>query len=371
MNRDEIQKFFLLENAPKLFETALCPRSCGGTAEFEQLALYGDRVLDIHLFDYLIESKSLQLNGEITQLKGTIHNQYPIKVFADDLGIPDILPPLHHPADSDWKEIVEALIGAAFKINGLERCSSIVKTFIDSTQKRQAILQELGEFDMSLDYISELNNLPNDVKSKLNTDSHLNTRGLDHLKEYQYDVDIIFNEIPHRITTGIWSKIDLARKEAAYHILGIINGNDTKSTKNNMPASQEKTVYPTVSIDDDELIFCKPAPGNKSIEVSQNTGKSLVEYVDSKVKKDVFKILVLLNARFDTVSGASWICKFSSGVLAPSVLALINLQLGEKNYFALGFGTSNSQARKAAGEDLLMKVNLIEWLEKNYPDYKI
>lgn len=366
MERAEIQKFFLLENYSQLFETALCPRSCGGTAEFEQLALYGDRVLDIHLFDYLIESKGLQLNGEITQLKGTIHNWYPIKVFADDLGIQDILPPSHHPGDNDWKEIVEALIGAAFKVNGFERCSSIIKTFIDSTQKRQATLQELGEFDMSMDYISELNNLPNDVKNKLNIDSHLKTCGLDHLKEYQYDVDIIFDEIPYRITTGIWSKIDMAYKEAAYHILGIINGNDTKCTKNNMPVSQEKTVCPTTSIDDGELIFRKRAPQNESMEVKQNTDELLVDWVNRKAKKNVFGMLILLSARLDTVSGASWVCEFSSGVLA-----LINLQLGEQEFFAMGFGSSKSQARKAAGKDLLMKVDLIEWLETNHHDYKI
>ena len=170
----------------------------------------------------------------------------------------------------------------------------------------------------------------------------------------------------HRITTGLQETIDVAYNEAAYHILGIINGNNTISAKNNMPVLQEKTVYPTVSIDDDKLTFLKPADENKSIEVSQNKDKTLVEYVERKAKKDVFKMLRLLNARLDNVSGASWVCKFSSGVLA-----LINLQLGEKEYFAMGFGSSNSQARKAAGKDLMMKVDLIEWLEKNYPDYKI
>ncbi|MCK5342861.1 MAG: hypothetical protein KAR20_05625, partial [Candidatus Heimdallarchaeota archaeon] len=159
MNRSEIQKFFLLENDIKLFETAIHPRACGGSSEFEQLALYGDRVLDMHLFDYLIESENLQLKGEITRRKGTIHHWHVIEEFAYDIGIPDILNPLHHPGDKDWKEIVEALIGAAFKVNGLERCSSIIQTFIDFTQKRLETFQECGEFDISRDYISEFNNL--------------------------------------------------------------------------------------------------------------------------------------------------------------------------------------------------------------------
>lgn len=367
MKRAEIQKFFLLENYPKLFDDALCPRSCGGTAKFEQLALYGDRVLDIHLFDYLIEIEERKLKGDITKRRGTIHHWYSLKVFADDLGIPDICPPSRPFANNDWKEIVEALIGAAFKVNGLKSCSPIIKKFVDFTQKRQTNLRERGEFDMSMDYISELNNLPNDVKNKLyRSDLSPKTDGPDHRKTYQYDQDIIFDEMSHRITTGPQEKIDIAHNEAAYHILGIIYGNNTKSAKNNISVSQEKTVYPTVSIDDYELIFRKPVSKNESMEVKQNTDELLIDWVNRKAKKNVFGMLILLSARLDTVSGASWVCEFSSGVLA-----LINLQLGEQEFFAMGFGSSKSQARKAAGKELLMKVDLIEWLEKKHQDYKI
>ena len=102
------------------------------------------------------------------------------------------------------------------------------------------------------------------------------------------------------------------------------------------------------------------------MEVDHNTGELLVDWVKRKTQKNVFGMLTLLSARIDTVSGASWTCEFSSGVLA-----LINLQLGEQNYFALGFGSSNTKARKAVGEDMLMKVNLTEWLEKHYPNQTI
>ena len=102
------------------------------------------------------------------------------------------------------------------------------------------------------------------------------------------------------------------------------------------------------------------------MEVDQNTGELLVDWVNRKAQKNVFGMLILLSARLDTVSGASWTCKFSSGVLA-----LINLQLGEQNYFALGFGPSNTKARKAAGENMLMNVDLTEWLDKHYPNHTI
>jgi dsRNA-specific ribonuclease len=72
MNKLELQKFFLLENNSQLFEKALRPRSCGGNAEFEQLALYGDSVINIHLYNYFIENGWI-LKGQINGYKETIH----------------------------------------------------------------------------------------------------------------------------------------------------------------------------------------------------------------------------------------------------------------------------------------------------------
>ena len=380
MNRAEIQKFFLLENDSQLFETALCPRSCGGDAKFEQLALYGDRVIDIHLFDYLIEIEDVQTKGNITQRRGTIHHRYVIKPFADYLGISDILTPVgstHYPNDNDLKETVEALIGAAFKINGLDGCLPIIQSFLEFAKKRQATLQEKGEFDKSHDYISELLNSSKDLRYN-KSGVHLEisdiepTRigGADHLPDYQFKGDIIFDGIKYEISSHSWSDTDLAKQETAYLALRAINGDNAEylifdPTKDNMP-SQEKTVHSTTSIDNEELIFRKPASQNSSMEVNHNTGELLVDWVTRKAKKNVFGMFMLLSGRLDTVSGASWVCELSSGVLA-----LINLQLGENEYFALGFGPSKSKARIAAGEDMLMKVNLVEWIDKHYPNHQI
>ena len=144
MNRADIQKFFLLENNPQLFEIAFRPRSCGGGAKFEQLALYGDLVIDMHLLDYLI-NEDFQQNGNLTIRKGTIHHENMIKAFADDLGIPDILIrayPTSHPQNTNLAETVEALIGAAFQANGLEKCKPIIFTFAEFVQKIQETLQK-------------------------------------------------------------------------------------------------------------------------------------------------------------------------------------------------------------------------------------
>jgi len=373
MNRAEIQKFFLLENDPQLFETALCPRSCGGGAEFEQLALYGDIVIDKHLLDYLI-NEDFQQNGDLTKRKGTIHHENMIKAFADYLGIPDILTPLdstYHPEDRDLAETVEALIGAAFKANGLERCYPIIHSFVIFAIKKQKKTRELGEFDETKDYKSELFELFQKKHLVLPNLEPTQKEGTGGRSIFQFEGDITLDEKKHEILTNPWPTKKLAEKEAAYRALLAITGNNAEytkfdPTKDKIP-SQEKTVHPTTSIDNEELIFRKPAPQNESMEVNQNTGELLVDWVNRKAKENVFGMLTLLNARLDTVRGASWTCEISSGVL----LALINLKLGEENYFALGFGSSKTKARKAAGEDMLMKSNLIKWLEKNYPKYTI
>lgn len=349
MNRAEIQKFFVLENDPQLFETALRPRSCGGGAEFEQLALYGDTVIDMHLLDYLI-NEDFQQNGDLTKRKGTIHHKNMIKAFADDLGIPDILiraNSTYHPQTKDLVETVEALIGAAFKANGLEKCKPIILTFAKFAQRIQETSQKQGEFDTSKNYKGKL--------FELFQEKHLDLPDLETTRIgdpansaiYQFEGDITFDGIKYEISTCRWPRKDLAEQEASYLALCPITRNNPEYTKfdptrDNMPISQEKTVHPRTSIDNEELIFRKPAPQNISMEVNQNNGELLVDYVNRKAKENVFGMLTLLSARLNTVSGASWTCEFSSGVLA-----LINLQLGEQNYFALGFGPSKTKAPKS------------------------
>ena len=378
MNRAEIQTFFLLENDPQLFETALRPRSCGGGAKFEHLALYGDQVMNIHLYNYLI-SKGWE--RKITDCKTKIHKEPVIKAFADELGIPDLLTPLdstYHPEDKDLAETVEALIGATFQAKGLKRCYPIVRSLVKFAHKKQTELRKRSEFDESQNYKGKLLELFDDpILNKSNANLSASdlepTRigGRDDSPIFQFEGDITFDGTKHEISSHPWPQKKLAEQEAAYLTLLAITGNNPEykmfnPATDNMPASQEKTVHSTISIDNEELIFHKPTPQNESMEVDHNTGELLVDWVKRKTQKNVFGMLTLLSARIDTVSGASWTCEFSSGVLA-----LINLQLGEQNYFALGFGSSNTKARKAVGEDMLMKVNLTEWLEKHYPNQTI
>ncbi len=380
MNRAEIQELFLLENNSQLFDTALRPPSCGGGAEFEQLALYGDLVINMHLYGYLI-SKGRERKGDITSCKETIHHWTVIKAFADEfLGISDILTPVdanHQPQDKELAETVEALIGAAFQINGLERCRPIVYSFVEFEIERQKKLREEDEYDESQNYFGKLTELfRNPILSK--SIVNLKKSDIEPIREecedgshtYRFEDDITFNDISYPISTRCWKKKDEARNEAAFLALCAIAGKDPKYTKYNpariTPQLQEKTVQPAESIDSEELIFRKMDLQNESIKVSHNTNELLIDYVKRKVRKDPLKMLILLSARLDTVSVASWDCEFS-----PDVLAIINLQLEEQRYFAFGFGPSKTKARKAAGEKILMRVDLTEWIDKRYPNHTI
>jgi hypothetical protein len=104
-------------------------------------------------------------------------------------------------------------------------------------------------------------------------------------------------------------------------------------TEDTLRPTQEITVCPKVSINDEEIIFYK-FDFQKSIQVSHNTGDSLVDWITEKANKNVFSMWFLLSTRLKNVSVASWTCETSS-----DKLSLLNLQLGDKNYFTVGYGS--------------------------------
>ncbi|MCM1987003.1 hypothetical protein [Methanococcoides seepicolus] len=92
----------------------------------------------------------------------------------------------------------------------------------------------------------------------------------------------------------------------------------------------------------------------------------MVDWITEKANKNVFSMWFLLSTRLKNVSVASWTCETFS-----DKLSLLNLQLGDKNYFTVGYGSSNTQARKDAGNKMLIEASIFEWADKNYPDYRI
>jgi|GEM_PF-3413889 dsRNA-specific ribonuclease len=373
MNKYEIQDFFLLKNNLSLFETAFRPPSCGGGAGFEHLALYGDLVIDWYLYGYLISKEE----RDISSRRDEIHHGAVIKVFADEfLGISNILTPSdinHKPQDKELAETFEALIGATLQVNSLEACKPIIDSFIEFAIERQNRLNEEGEFDIAQNYFGKLVELFKNpllskpvVELKRSDIEPTRIECPDGFHVFQYKGKIKHNDNEYEICTHYYKKKDEARNEAAFIARCAIAGKEPKYTQYNSsistPQSQEKIVLPTESLNSDELIFRK-LDLNEPMTVSDGTGELLKDYVMRKARKDVLKMLVLLSGRLDHVSVTCWTCDFSAGVAA-----IINLQLGEEKYFAFGIGTSKTKARKVAGENLLMEIDIIEWIEKHYPN---
>lgn len=367
MNRDEIQEFFLLKDNSQLFDDAVCPPSCGGGEKFKLFALYGDLVIDMHLYRYF-ENNGLERSQDITSRRGEIHNSGVIKAFANEfLGIQQILTPSdanHQLQDRELAETVEALLGAAYETSGLDSCKPMVESLIEFAIERQKKLWEEGEFDESKNYIGELNEL---FQKNGLSNPKIEPKPEEGSCGFRFEGIILFKDKKIQITTRLWLQKDKVIKEAAYFALCSINGNNPKYRVDpiTLQISKEQKVQPTTSLDSDKLIFLKNNL-NKTMAVSYDTNELLVDWLKRKIDKDPMSALILLNARLDSVSGASWTCEDS-----PDVLAIINLQLNEKKYFAIGVGESKTKARKAAAEKMLKEVDLNEWVDKYYPNYII
>lgn len=369
MNKAELQKFFLLENDPQLFETALRPRSCGGNAEFEQLALYGDSVLDMHLYDYFID-RGWILKGQINGYKETIHKKPAIKTFAEEeLGLQEFMSPLdrtYSPEERDLAETFEALLGAAFRNNGLEACKPIVYRFIDFALENQKRLQEQDVFDSSKNYkgrLLELFQAEHLEKPVIEPKEELLSDGRN---AYQFIGNVCFKDKTYEIYTSQHSEKKKAEQEASYFALCMITRKNPEYGKFDpalgIQLVEEISVKPKIALDDENLAFKRLASQNQSIEVSHNSGESLVDWAKRKSDKDPFRMFILLSGRLNEVSCTGWICDDNPA----DILFLLNLKLEDEMYFALGNGSSNTQAKKNAGKKMMVESNIIRWLEEHY-----
>ncbi|MBP1908555.1 ribonuclease III domain-containing protein [Methanolobus bombayensis] len=368
INKSELQKFFLLENDQDLFEKALRPRSCGGNAEFEQLALYGDSVINMHLYNYFID-RGWMLKGQINGYKETIHKESVIKVFAEEfLGIQAFMHPLdrtYSPEERDLAESFEALLGAAFKENGLDACKPIVYRFIDFTLEEQKKLQEQDVFDPSQNYkgkLLELFQAEHLEKPVIEPKEELLPNGR---KAYQFIGNICFKGVPYEVCTSQYSETKKAEQEASYIALCRISRENPEYGRFDPALDtqlvEEVSIKPKASLDCEELVFYRMHSETKK-EVSTGNGELLVDWANRKAKKDALRMLILLSGRLTDVSTTCWLCETIEGGL----LCLINLRLGDEMYFAFGTGSSNTQAKKNAGKNMMVQSNVIHWIEEHY-----
>ena len=73
--KNKIKEFFNLEENQEFFQFAITPKSCGGGDEFKLLALLGDRVLNLELYE-ILTNEGITNSGSLTQqLNNYIHNE--------------------------------------------------------------------------------------------------------------------------------------------------------------------------------------------------------------------------------------------------------------------------------------------------------
>lgn len=363
---DGVCNFFNLDKESSLFNQAIKPRSCGGDAKFEQLAAYGDLILDLNLVTHLI-SQGYETKGDITQERQKIHRENILVAFANELQIGNILYPLSGEVlgNKDLSECIEALLGANFQTHGLLESEIIVNNLIKIFEEQELYNSSTSSEEFA-DPISKLNQLYQNKNNKNFPNELLNPErigGQDHNPIYKVDTHIKFgNEDFHVVSDEFNSKKD-AKQNAALNLLNQIRGQSPIPIINERKQS-EKVVTTSYSMDDEQLIFDK-LDMDRTMNISTNTEENLIDWITRKSKKP-FGMLVLLSARLSDLSYSSWNCSIQSGELV-----LLNIQFGENDYFCIGNGSSKSKARKDAGYQVLERSSLLDWLNETYSDYKI
>ena len=132
-----LRKFFSLEENEELYKNAITPRSCGGGDDFKYLALLGDFVLNLTLFNHFSKDE-IKNSGELTKKIQSIHNEWTLCQLGEFLEITDEMNPTdpnHEISDNELKEGVEALIGLNNKIHGLSKSELVVEKLIEIIDK--------------------------------------------------------------------------------------------------------------------------------------------------------------------------------------------------------------------------------------------
>jgi len=115
--KSKLKEFFNLEENEEDYKDAITPKSCGGGDEFKLLALLGDRVLNLELYE-ILTNEGITDSGNLTQrLNNYIHNEDILYLLGKILKIDKIMIPTdinHQISKGELKESVEALIGANF-----------------------------------------------------------------------------------------------------------------------------------------------------------------------------------------------------------------------------------------------------------------
>ncbi len=147
--QNALKEFFNLEENEEYYRYAITPKSCGGGEDFKLLALLGDRVLNLELYD-ILTNEGITDSGTLTQrLSNYIHNEDILYGVGKILEIDNKMTPMdynHRITKNELKESVEALIGANFKAHGygphkelIRKIYEIIKTIENAVQEDRQV----------------------------------------------------------------------------------------------------------------------------------------------------------------------------------------------------------------------------------------
>ena len=363
LDKKELQKFFNLQSSNRIFKDAITPKSCGGGDSFKYLALLGDFVLNLTLFNYF-SKKGIKNSGELTKKIKSIHNEWTLCQLGEILKITDEMIPTdinHKITDNELKESIEALIGANKKIHGLSKSGLVVEKLIEIIDKNDCYdSNPVGELIEFFQENGRTLSFPDPVRI-----SNANEPPLYRctIRESIMNNDFI-------ITSELLSRKCYARKDAAQKFLFNLGLTD-KDGIGIKSKRKEVTTIPKQSLSSEDIIFSKSTIGGgyfkqESMELSTETGENIAEYLIRKAEKKPFFTLISLSGRVDTLSGSTWHSSLPNGELI-----LLHLKLDEQDYFDIGFAESKNKAKKQVALKIIKNSNLTQWLKDNYREKTI
>jgi dsRNA-specific ribonuclease len=312
---------------------------------------------------------------------------------------------LFHPLDttykiqsSDLSETIEALLGACFLANGYLHCEKPVleilefqKVFTLKSEVENKSLVGIPNFKGRLLELYQQNNKGRKDKEPLPI---LEPKDVGNIYNHQFQFEGIlrFNDKDYCVKTDIFTNKKDAEQQAAQKLLeSLIDEKDNKqgmpmNIKNGVslslynilnklePKSEIQSVVQLMSLPS-VLSFSSEYKGSTEnehagspeiINLDSNNQETLLIWAQRKAKKDPFSMLWLLSARLKEIKVKAWSC-----TIPNRELTILCVQLGDIVEFGLGNAISKTQAKKQAGQSIIDKLHVFEWIQQHYPNQRI
>jgi len=371
MGERELKEYFNLNNNEELFNDAITPKSCGCGEGFKLLALLGDRVLNLELYD-ILTNEGITDSGSLTlRINNYIHNEDILYLVGKILKIENIMIPTdinHQISKGELKESVEALIGANFKAHGFGPHKEIIKKLYKIIKKIEEKIKIKKHTQLYYENpIGKLQELFDKLYIPLPHYDVKSINAIDTLPPFICTLTATFDGKDYKIESVLKNTKPETRKNAATKLLMILDGEIDIDKIINPPEEiiniRNNAIQDKLDKIPDQLKFLKMSsegqPGQ--IKLSSGTGETLYDWAIRYARKRPFAMLILLSYRIDTFSGCSWHVSIPNGELIFSYNSFDG-----KEFYNLGFGASKTQAKKDAARKFIENSKLFDWLKDNY-----